>query len=103
LTAGGQNTPAPWVPFTRAGCNVGAVSIANMELENTNSDLKTVFASDPAELAVALADKNAVADFEGIAIHCTAGNVVCSSQNHGEPDLLPRDGHAMFLHGGDNS
>jgi hypothetical protein len=32
LTPLGRNAPAPWVPFTRAGCNVGAVSIANMEL-----------------------------------------------------------------------
>src|ERR1700740_1118908 len=30
LTAQGKNAPAPWVPFTRAGCNVGAASIANM-------------------------------------------------------------------------
>ena len=26
--------PAPWVPFTRAGCDVGDVSTANMVLEN---------------------------------------------------------------------
>ena len=51
LTADGKNAPAPWVPFTRAGCNVGAASIANMELENVSSDLRTVFASDPTELA----------------------------------------------------
>src|SRR5579885_1122913 len=25
LTASGQNAPAPWVPFTRAGCNFGSV------------------------------------------------------------------------------
>lgn len=28
-------TPAPWVPFTRAGCDVGPAATANMELENT--------------------------------------------------------------------
>src|SRR5215469_14146311 len=33
------NTPAPWVPFTRAGCNVGGVSTANVELENTALDI----------------------------------------------------------------
>src|SRR5262245_31416242 len=27
-------TPAPWVPFTRVGCNVADVSIANADLEN---------------------------------------------------------------------
>src|SRR5258706_226482 len=31
------NTPAPWVPFTRAGCDVGGVSLANIELENTGT------------------------------------------------------------------
>src|SRR6202165_6380253 len=29
LTAAGKNAPAPWVPFTRAGCNVGSVATAN--------------------------------------------------------------------------
>jgi hypothetical protein len=62
-----------------------------MEMENTNSDIKTVFANDPTELALALADKNAAADFEGIAIHCSAGNALCSNQNHGEPDVLPQE------------
>jgi hypothetical protein len=94
LTPAGKNAPAPWVPFTRAGCNVGTVSIANMELENVNSDLNAVFASDPTELSSALQEAStnhnkAVADFEGIAIHCAAGSEVCSSQHHGEPDLLP--------------
>jgi hypothetical protein len=96
LTSAGMNAPAPWVPFTRAGCNVGAASIANMELENVSGDLKTVFASDPTELNAALAEAStnraqAIADFEGIAIHCAAGDEVCSSQNHGEPDLLPQE------------
>ena len=95
-TADGKNAPAPWVPWTRAGCNVGAVSIANLELENVNGDLKTVFASDPTEQTAALAEAKAnfgqaVADFEGIAVHCAAGDAVCSSANHGEPDLLPQE------------
>src|SRR6266581_141614 len=33
LTADGKNAPAPWVPFTRAGCNFGAVATANTILE----------------------------------------------------------------------
>jgi hypothetical protein len=98
LAANGKNAPAPWVPYTRAGCNFGAVSTANIELENTGSDLLKVFASDPAELAVALGEANspdplmqdkAVADFQGIAIHCARGSEVCSKENHGEPDALP--------------
>jgi len=32
LTETGQNVPAPWVPFTRAGCDVGAFSTANIVL-----------------------------------------------------------------------
>jgi hypothetical protein len=30
----GKNAPAPWVPFTRAGCDYGAFSTANIEFEN---------------------------------------------------------------------
>ena len=33
LTADGHNAPAPWVAFTRAGCNVGGVATANTILE----------------------------------------------------------------------
>src|SRR3982074_2766845 len=34
LTADGKNAPAPWVPFTRAGCNVGGVATATPALEH---------------------------------------------------------------------
>src|SRR5438067_17615 len=37
VTTGGLNTPAPWVPYTRAGCDYGAVSTANVVLENTRT------------------------------------------------------------------
>jgi hypothetical protein len=107
LTADGKNAPAPWVPYTRAGCNVGAVSTANIELENTRGDLLKAFASDPAALATALAEANspdpllqdkAFADYAGIAIHCAQGSAVCSKGNGGEPDLLPDepDGYTGF-------
>jgi hypothetical protein len=33
VTDGGKNTPAPWVPFTRAGCDVGGIGFANIEPE----------------------------------------------------------------------
>jgi len=39
LAANGKNAPAPWVPFTRAGCDVGAVGTANIELENPLPDV----------------------------------------------------------------
>ncbi len=34
---GGQTAPAPWLTYTHAGCNVGGVSAANIELENNNA------------------------------------------------------------------
>src|SRR5260370_11897795 len=43
LTADGHNAPAPWVPYTRAGCNVGAVATANIVLENNSFDIPKVF------------------------------------------------------------
>ena len=39
-------TPAPWVPYTRAGCDWGAVATANVELENTGVDIPTVFGAE---------------------------------------------------------
>ena len=34
---GGQTTPAPWLTYTHAGCNVGGVSSANIVLENNST------------------------------------------------------------------
>src|SRR5580704_8240171 len=42
-TPEGKNVPAPWVPFTRAGCDVGAFSTANIVLERTPFDVIKVF------------------------------------------------------------
>jgi hypothetical protein len=87
----GKIAPAPWVPFTRAGCDVGAFSIANIEFESIPADVNTVFgptspegieANDPSKR-----DK-ANADFLGIAIHCAQGSALCNN-SHGRPDLLP--------------
>jgi len=90
LTAQGTNAPAPWVPFTRAGCNVGGVSTANIELENTGIDIPTVFgAGSPQAAEAATNPTQAFSDFVGIAIHCAQGNATCSTANGGRPDLLP--------------
>jgi hypothetical protein len=90
IDAAGKNAPAPWVPYTRAGCNVGAVSIANIELENVGSDLVNVFGPNSPEVQEAKKNFNkAVADFEGISVHCAAGDIVCSAANGGRPDVLP--------------
>jgi hypothetical protein len=33
ITGQPKNAPAPWVPYTRAGCDFGAVALANVVLE----------------------------------------------------------------------
>lgn len=92
LTAGGLNAPAPWVPYTRAGCNFGAVSLANIELENIATDIPTVFgAGSPQATEVATNPGQAFADFVGIAIHCAKNDALCSTTNTGVPDLLPNE------------
>lgn len=92
LTAQGQNAPAPWVPFTRAGCNVGSVASANTILENIATDIPTVFGpNSPQAAEVAANPGQATADFVGIGIHCAAGNGLCSSNNGGAPDKLPQE------------
>lgn len=92
LTANGMNAPAPWVPYTRAGCNFGGVSTANIELENIGTDIPTVFgANSPQALEVKSNPAQATADFVGVAIHCAAGDPVCGAANSGLPDLLPNE------------
>jgi hypothetical protein len=92
LTAQGLNAPAPWVPFTRAGCNVGGVGTANIELENTSIDIPTVFGTGSAQAAEVKSNPGqAFSDFVGIAVHCAKGNPTCSSANNGVSDLLPQE------------
>src|SRR5947209_8620493 len=51
VTDTGANAPAPWVPYTSAGCDFGAVATANTVLENGNA----VFVSGgPTALQVAV-------------------------------------------------
>lgn len=84
----GVNAPAPWVPFTRAGCDVGAAGAADMEIENTGSDLTTIFGNNVPPSA------DPFADFEGVAIHCAATSTLCSTANGGFPDRLPWEPNA---------
>src|SRR5947209_13312315 len=58
LTANGQNAPAPWVPYTRAGCNVGQVAMANTVLENIGTDIPTVFGANSPQAAEVKANPN---------------------------------------------
>jgi hypothetical protein len=76
-------TPAPWVPFTRAGCDVGAFSTANVELENTAVDIPKVFGANSPEAQQLAADKDSfkdaeTADYVGVAVHCAQGSAVCA-------------------------
>jgi hypothetical protein len=99
------NTPAPWVPFTRAGCNAGGVSTANIELENTAVDMPKVFGPNSPEVQQLTADTDSfkdaeTADYVGIAVHCAKGSAVCADAKavkfgqttataSASPDLLP--------------
>jgi len=94
VTAGGKNAPAPWVPYTRAGCNFGGVSTANIELENANN-VKTVFGAgspEAIEAGTPATTDQATADFVGIAIHCAQAAALCAHGNSlgtPVPDKLP--------------
>ena len=77
-------TPAPWVPFTRAGCDVGNVSTANTVLENTAVDIPKVFGASSPEAQQLAADTDSfkdaeTADYVGIAVHCARHDAFCSS------------------------
>ena len=76
-------TPAPWAPYTRAGCDVGEVATANQELENTAVDIPKVFGAGSPEDQQLNADtdrfKDAeVADYVGVGVHCAQGNAFCA-------------------------
>src|SRR4051794_526294 len=87
-------TPAPWVPFTRAGCSVGDFSTANMVLENAAVDVPTVFGSDSPE-AIETANNPdrfkdvQVAEYVGEAIHCAQGAAICANSPRAVSDSLP--------------
>jgi hypothetical protein len=84
----GKVHPAPWAVFTRAGCDVGAFSTANIEFENVGSDINNVFGpTSPQALEAKNNFDKAVADFEGITVHCAKNSPLCS--NGAAPDLLP--------------
>ncbi|HEY2543148.1 MAG TPA: hypothetical protein VGH92_08850 [Gaiellaceae bacterium] len=94
--AGGGVTPAPWVPFTRAGCTVGDFSTANMVLENASVDVPTVFGASSAEATQTANDSNSfkdaeVAQYLGEAIHCAQGDTTCSSSPRPVADQLPTE------------
>lgn len=93
----GKTAPAPWVPFTRAGCDVGGFSVANIEFERLPDDVTTFFgAGSPVDTAVRaqLASPNAATrqqpntDYLGIAIHCALNSPLCNNSLAAD-DKLP--------------
>jgi hypothetical protein len=94
-------TPAPWVPFTRAGCDVGEVSTANEVLENNAVDIPKVFGAGSPEDQQLAADTDSfkdaeTADYSGIAVHCANGNSFCADaaavkfgQTNASPSAVP--------------
>src|SRR5215469_1396521 len=100
LAATGKNAPAPWVPYTRAGCNFGSVLMTNTVLENTPLDVPSMFGVNSPETAEAASNPaQASADFVGIGVHCARGNALCSSAAHARPDNLPDepDGYSGYM------
>lgn len=90
INENGKVAPAPWVPYTRAGCDFGAVGTANTILENTAIDIPTVFgAGSPEATEVAADPGQGFADFVGIGVHCSQSSALCTDANHARPDLLP--------------
>jgi hypothetical protein len=90
LTANGMNAPAPWVPFTRAGCDVGAFSTANIAIERTPFDVVKVFGAGSPESKES--NSLQIADFEGIAVHCATGSPLCANPaTKAVADLLPQE------------
>jgi hypothetical protein len=92
ITDTGKTTPAPWVPFTRAGCDVGGVGTANIELENNSiapgGDIYNVYGPSSPEAMEAPALRTT--DFVGIAIHCAqTASSKCAGNIHAKDDLLP--------------
>ena len=95
VTLGGKTMPAPWVPFTRAGCDVGAYSLANVEFESATAKLsgKTVLEDvlslyGPTSSQVMESFNQQVADFEGVAVHCAQNSPICTTANNALPDML---------------
>lgn len=90
------DAPAPWVSYTRAGCDVGQVGMANTVLENISTDIPTVFGANSPQQAEATANPNkATADFVGLAVHCAANSATCAT---GQTDALPDEPHGYAGH-----
>ena len=95
INENGKIAPAPWVPFTRDGCDVGEVATANTILENTGIDIPSFFGPGSPEAIQANADSpgasatQTFADYVGLGVHCAPVSAICSASTHAHADLLP--------------
>jgi hypothetical protein len=95
INENGKIAPAPWVPFTRDGCDVGQVATANTVLENTGIDIPSFFGPGSPEAMQAAADNpgasatQTFADYVGLGVHCAQVSAICSASTHSHADLLP--------------
>jgi hypothetical protein len=92
ITDNQKTTPAPWVTYTRAGCDVANFSVANTVLENNSitpgGDIYNVFGPGSPEAAELPA--NRTTDFVGMAIHCAKTTAsVCTNNANAKDDPLP--------------
>ncbi len=94
INENGKVASAPWVPYTRAGCDVGQVATANTVLENTGIDVGTVFGPGSPEAIQAAADSpgtpatQTFADYVGIGVHCAQSSKICAASPRARPDVL---------------
>src|SRR6266487_3413434 len=92
INENGDIAPAPWVPFTRHGCDVGQVATANTILENTGIDVPTFFGPGSPEAIQAAGDHpgqpgtQTFADFVGIGVHCAQASAICGASTHAHAD-----------------
>lgn len=87
LDANGKNAPAPWVAFTRAGCDLGGVALNGLSLETTSVDIPEVFGANSPQAAEAKNNPDlATTDYIGVAVHCAQGSATCKT---GVSDVLP--------------
>jgi hypothetical protein len=92
IDGAGTMAPAPWVPFTRAGCTVGDVAMANTELENALPDVPDVFGTTSPEATEARTNPNlAQTDFEGLSVHCALSAAFCAHNPRPVADRLPAE------------
>src|SRR6266699_109711 len=97
INENGVIAPAPWVPYTRNGCDVGQVATANTILENTGIDIPSFFGPTSPEAIQASGDNpgasatQTFADYVGIGVHCAQASAICGASTHAHADLLPSE------------